>query len=118
MSLRSSPWPLILLLFLSQHSVFSQEPPASATPVPTRTPARTGRSYNTAEPTKAPPSPGPQAQSPVRFSDISIESQINFKHEPSLTSMKYLLEAMGGGVAMFDYDNDGRMDLFFTNGAL
>jgi hypothetical protein len=25
---------------------------------------------------------------------------------------------MGGGVAMFDYDNDGRMDLFFTNGAL
>jgi hypothetical protein len=31
--------------------------------------------------------------------------------------MKYLLEATGGGVAMFDYDNDGRMDLFFTNGA-
>ena len=25
---------------------------------------------------------------------------------------------MGGGVAMFDYDNDGRMDLFFTNGAM
>jgi len=25
---------------------------------------------------------------------------------------------MGGGVAIFDYDNDGRMDLFFTNGAL
>ncbi len=24
---------------------------------------------------------------------------------------------MGGGVAMLDYDNDGRMDLFFTNGA-
>ena len=24
---------------------------------------------------------------------------------------------MGGGVAIFDYDNDGRMDLFFTNGA-
>src|SRR6185503_15353285 len=28
-----------------------------------------------------------------------------------------LLETMGGGIAMFDYDNDGRMDLFFTNGA-
>ncbi|MGA9997540.1 MAG: CRTAC1 family protein, partial [Pyrinomonadaceae bacterium] len=32
-------------------------------------------------------------------------------------SQKYLLETMGGGVCMFDYDNDGRMDLFFTNGA-
>ena len=31
--------------------------------------------------------------------------------------MKYLLEAMGSGVAMFDYDNDGRMDLFFANAA-
>jgi len=31
--------------------------------------------------------------------------------------MKYLLEAMGSGVAMFDYDNDGRMDLFFANSA-
>ncbi len=118
MSLRSSLWSLIPFLFLSHTSVFSQQPPASTTPVPTPTPVRTGRSYSTAELTKAPPSPGPQAQSPVRFSDISTESQINFKHEPSVTSMKYLLEAMGGGVAMFDYDNDGRMDLFFTNGAL
>jgi hypothetical protein len=118
MSLRSSLWSLILFLFLSHPSVCSQQPPASTTPVPTPTPVRTGRSYSTAEPTKAPPSPGPQAQSPVRFSDISSESQINFKHEASVTSMKYLLEAMGGGVAMFDYDNDGRMDLFFTNGAL
>jgi hypothetical protein len=31
--------------------------------------------------------------------------------------MKYLLEAMGSGVAIFDYDNDGRMDLFFANAA-
>jgi hypothetical protein len=42
---------------------------------------------------------------------------IKFRQAASATSQKYLLETMGGGVAMFDYDNDGRMDLFFTNGA-
>jgi len=54
----------------------------------------------------------------VTFADISARTNIDFKHQGSPTSMKYLLETMGGGVAMFDYDNDGRMDLFFTNGAL
>ena len=32
-------------------------------------------------------------------------------------SNKYLIETMGGGVALLDYDNDGRLDMFFTNGA-
>ena len=31
--------------------------------------------------------------------------------------MKYLIETMGSGVAVFDYDNDGLLDLFFVNGA-
>jgi len=53
----------------------------------------------------------------VTFTDITAESKIDFRRASSFTSVKYLLEAMGGGVAMFDYDNDGRMDLFFTNGA-
>ena len=30
---------------------------------------------------------------------------------------KYLIETMGSGVALFDYDNDGRLDLFLVNGA-
>ena len=32
-------------------------------------------------------------------------------------SNKYLPETMGGGVALLDYDNDGRLDIFFVNGA-
>jgi enediyne biosynthesis protein E4 len=64
------------------------------------------------------PPPRPQSQSPVTFSDITRNSTIAFKREASFTGMKYLLEAMGGGCAIFDYNNDGRMDLFFTNGAL
>jgi hypothetical protein len=53
----------------------------------------------------------------VRFVDVTKESGIVFKHENSPTSNKYLLETMGGGVALLDVDNDGRLDVFFTNGA-
>ena len=53
----------------------------------------------------------------VRFTDITQTAKIDFKHESSATSNKYLVETMGGGVALLDYDNDGRLDIFFTNGA-
>jgi hypothetical protein len=53
----------------------------------------------------------------VTFTDITAQTKIDFKQAASMTSQKYLLESMGGGVAMFDYDNDGRLDLYFTNGA-
>jgi hypothetical protein len=89
---------------------------AQQTVQPTPTP-RTGRSYSTDELPKTPPPSGPKAQSPVTFTDITAATKIAFKHAGSPTSLKYLLETMGGGVAIFDYDNDGRMDLFFTNGA-
>jgi len=57
--------------------------------------------------------PGPE----VQFTDITRSAKIDFKHENSATSNKYLLETMGGGVALLDFDNDVRLDIFFTNGA-
>ena len=53
----------------------------------------------------------------VQFADVTQAIKIDFKQENSATSNKYLVETMGGGVALFDYDNDGRLDIFFTNGA-
>jgi len=53
----------------------------------------------------------------VQFTDETQAAGISFEHRNSATPDKYLLETMGGGVALLDYDNDGRLDVFFTNGA-
>ena len=53
----------------------------------------------------------------VAFTDVTASSRIDFKHEASPTTQKYLVETMGGGVAVLDYDDDGWLDVFFTNGA-
>jgi enediyne biosynthesis protein E4 len=57
------------------------------------------------------------SNSDVQFSDATSTAGIGFTHQNSATSNKYLLETMGGGVALLDYDNDGRLDVFLTNGA-
>jgi hypothetical protein len=59
----------------------------------------------------------PSGVEPIRFTDVTGPSGIDFKHENSPTTQKYLIETMGGGIALFDYDNDGWLDVFFTNGA-
>jgi enediyne biosynthesis protein E4 len=53
----------------------------------------------------------------VRFEDASASSGLSFVLNHNPTTHKYLVETMAGGVSAFDYNNDGRMDLFFTNGA-
>jgi hypothetical protein len=102
-----------LVLFLLSVTIHA----AAQQPSPTPAPERTGRSYSSPDLPKTPPPPGPQARSPVTFNNITAQSGINFIHAAAKTPSKYLLETMGGGVAIFDFDNDGRMDLFFTNGA-
>lgn len=52
----------------------------------------------------------------VQFEDRSAAVGIGFRHHANPTPDKYLLETMGGGVALLDYDNDGFLDVFFVNG--
>jgi enediyne biosynthesis protein E4 len=54
---------------------------------------------------------------PGKFVDVAEKLGVHFKQQSSKTSKKYLLETMGSGVAVFDYDNDGRLDIFLANGA-
>src|SRR6267154_3930404 len=53
----------------------------------------------------------------AKYTDVTSALNINFEYVASHTSRKYLIETMGSGVALFDYDNDGRLDIFVVNGA-
>ena len=62
-------------------------------------------------PARAAPPPAPAA---AWFRDVSEEAGLDFRHETGATGRKYLPETMGAGVAVLDYDGDGRMDLYFV----
>jgi enediyne biosynthesis protein E4 len=53
----------------------------------------------------------------IQLTDVTAESGIHFVHSTGAGGRGYIVEAMTGGVALFDYDNDGRIDIFFTNGS-
>jgi len=50
----------------------------------------------------------------VQFTEIAAQAGITFKHVFS-PEKKYIVESMSGGVALFDYDNDGYLDIYFVN---
>ncbi len=54
--------------------------------------------------------------SELQFQDRTAMSGVRFRHHASPTPNKHLIEAMGGGVALLDFDNDGFLDIFFVNG--
>ena len=51
----------------------------------------------------------------VRFQDFTKECGIAFAHVNGAAGKKWMPETMGGGVAVFDYDNDGRNDILFVS---
>jgi enediyne biosynthesis protein E4 len=60
---------------------------------------------------------GDAAGSGVHFRDVAASAGIRFVHDYSPRSGTYFVESAPGGLAVFDYDGDGRPDIFFTNGA-
>ena len=58
-----------------------------------------------------------QPQAPIQFEDVTARAGIKF-HLTCGTSQKlYIMDAMCGGIAFFDYDNDGWPDIFLLNGS-
>jgi hypothetical protein len=52
---------------------------------------------------------------PAPFKNITAEAGVRFQHETGAAGEKLLPETMGGGVAFFDFNNDGKPDLLFVN---
>ena len=80
-----------------------------------------------AKPQPSPTNPGvagnrnpprsPATRSPIEFDNVIKSSGINFRLINSVSPQRYSIETMAGGVAVFDYNNDGLLDIYFTNGA-
>ena len=51
------------------------------------------------------------------FTDITPRSAISYITNNNYTGRKYFQQPMCGGIGILDFDNDGRMDIFFSNGA-
>ena len=53
----------------------------------------------------------------LRFTDMSKACGIQFQHDDGSTGSYHIIEAMSAGLALFDYDNDGDIDIYLLNGS-
>lgn len=108
-------------------------PPPSPAPAPNRRSARTWRSARTTlgfalailpfgplRPASASASAAVAVAGAVttwpKFADVTQSAGIRFKHHLGDLELSNIVEATGPGCAVFDYDGDGYLDLYFVNG--
>jgi hypothetical protein len=96
--------------------------PAQQQSAPPANPKGIGPQERTYDAKPAPPPPGPKSPiegTPLGVSFVDVVQQSGLNVETTyggVGSNKYLLETTGCGLAFYDYDNDGWLDLFLVNG--
>jgi hypothetical protein len=56
------------------------------------------------------------AEGPIRLRDVTAETGIRFRHSDGSTGQRCLVEAVASGLATFDSDGDGLIDIYFVTG--
>jgi enediyne biosynthesis protein E4 len=54
---------------------------------------------------------------PIQLRDVTKATGITFVHTDGSSGNRYIVETVASGLALFDYDNDGDVDIYFLNGA-
>ena len=58
-----------------------------------------------------------RAEPPIEFRDVTDQTGIVFRHTDGSSGRRYIVETVTAGLALFDYNGDGRIDVYFLNGA-
>jgi len=113
MGLRLTVVHLLLASFAGSIFVFAQTAPKKPEPhqggVSTGTPMNysSRRTVGVTDP-----------KAPVVFEDVTDKTVLSgFKHRSGSPQKNYIFETTSGGVAIFDYDSDGRPDIYLLNGS-
>jgi hypothetical protein len=61
--------------------------------------------------------PAPPPTGPIELHDVTRECGVTFVHKDGSSGRRFIIEPMCAGMATFDYDNDGLIDIYFLNGA-
>lgn len=84
--------------------------PGEETPAAGPASSATDRQEATASQTKA-------SAGGILFHDVTGSCGIDFVHTDGSSGRRYVIEPMSAGLLLFDYDNDGWIDIYFLNGA-
>ncbi|GAB6166120.1 CRTAC1 family protein [Thermostilla marina] len=58
-----------------------------------------------------------EGDGPIVMVDRTADTGIDFVHTDGSSGRRYIIEPMSAGLALLDYDGDGRVDIYFLNGA-